>query len=103
MQYAIRGIPAVVDDALRARARAAGKSLNDVVIDALVAGARVTATSRKRRDLSDVAGAWKTDKAVESALAAQDESDEGLWNEGRTRRESIRRSLQGARGDRGAR
>ena len=103
MQYTIRGIPAAVDDALRARARAAGKSLNEVVVDALAAGAGVTATPRKRRDLSDVAGAWKTDKAVESALAAQDEPDEGLWNEGRTRHESIRRSLQGARGDRGAR
>lgn len=103
MQYTIRGIPAAVDDALRARARAAGKSLNEVVVDALATGAGVTAAPRKRRDLSDVAGAWKADKAVELALAAQDEPDEGLWNEGRTRHESIRRSLQGARGDRGAR
>ena len=73
MQYIIRGIPAAVDDALRARAQAAGKSLNEVVVDALAADAGVTAPPRKRRDLSNVAGAWKTDKAVESALAAQDE------------------------------
>lgn len=79
MQYTIRGIPAVVDDALRARARAAGKSLNEVVLDALAAGAGVTAAPRKRRDLGDVAGTWKTDEAVESALAAQDEPDEDLW------------------------
>lgn len=79
MQYTIRGIPAVVDDALRARARAAGKSLNEVVVDALAAGAGVTAAPRKRRDLGDVAGTWKTDEAVESALAAQDEPDEDLW------------------------
>ena len=79
MQYTIRGIPAVVDDALRARARAAGKSLNEVVVDALTQGAGVTATQRKRRHLGDVAGTWKTDKAVESALAAQDEPDEELW------------------------
>ena len=103
MQYTIRGIPTAVDDALRARVRAAGKSLNEVVVNALAAGAAVTATPRKRRDLSDVAGAWKTDKAVESALAAHDEPDEDLWNEGRARHESIRRSPQGARGDRGAR
>lgn len=76
MRYTIRGIPAAVDDALRARARAAGKSLNEVVVDALAAGAGVTATPRKRRDLSDVVGAWKTDEAVESAIAAQDEPDE---------------------------
>ena len=74
MPYTIRGIPAVVDDALRARW--AG---NEGVADALAAGAGVTAAPRKRRDLGDVAGTWKTDKAVESALAAQDEPDEGLW------------------------
>ncbi len=79
MQYTIRGIPAVVDDALRARARAGGKSLNEVVVDALAAGAGVTAAPRRRRDLGDLAGTWKTDKAVESALAAQDEPDEDLW------------------------
>ena len=79
MSYTIRGIPTVVVDALRARARAAGKSLNEVVVDALAAGAGITAAPRKQRDLGDVAGAWKTDEAVESALAAQDEPDEGLW------------------------
>ena len=79
MQYTIRGIRAVVVDALRARARAAGKSLNEVVVDALAAGAGVPLAPRKRRDLSDVAGTWKTDKAVESALSAQDEPDAGLW------------------------
>ena len=35
----------------------------------------MTATPRKRRDLSDVAGAWKMDKAVESALAARNERE----------------------------
>ena len=79
MQYTTRGIPAVVDDALRERARAAGKSLNEVVVDALAAGAGVTAAPPRRRDLSEVAGAWKTEKAVEAALAAQDEPDEDLW------------------------
>ena len=77
MPFTIRGIPTVVVDALRARTRAAGKSLNEVVVDPLVAGAGVPA--RKRQDLSDVAGMWKTDKAVESALSAQDEPDAGLW------------------------
>ena len=38
MQYRIRGIPAVVDDALRLRARETGKSLNEVVIDADATG-----------------------------------------------------------------
>ena len=41
--------------------------------------AMASAAPPKRRDLSEVAGAWKTDKAIEAALAAQDEPDEDLW------------------------
>ena len=79
MQYTIRGIPAAVDTALRERARAAGKSLNEAAVEALAEGSGMTGTPRKRRDLGDVAGTWRADKAVESALAAQDRVDEDLW------------------------
>lgn len=79
MQYTIRGIPAAVDSALRDRARGAGKSLNEAAINALAEGVGVTGAPRKRRDLRDVAGTWKADKALESALAAQDRVDEDLW------------------------
>jgi len=79
MQYTIRGIPATVDNALRDRARAAGKSLNEAAIDALAEGAGVTGAPRKRRDLRDIAGTWRADKAVDAALAAQDRIDEDLW------------------------
>ena len=79
MQYTIRGIPASVDAALRARARATGKSLNEAAVEALTEGAGVTDSMRRRRDLSDVAASWKPEKAVEEALAAQDQVDEALW------------------------
>ena len=80
MQYTIRGVPPAIDNALRARARAAGKSLNEAAVDALAEGAGVgTVTARKRRDLADIAGTWKADKALESALAEQDRVDEDLW------------------------
>ena len=79
MQYTIRGIPAAVDSALRDRARLAGKSLNEAAIDALAEGAGVTGAPRKRRDLGDIAGTWRADKALESALAAQDREDKDLW------------------------
>ena len=72
MQYTIRGIPSAVDVALRQRARAAGKTLNEAAVDALTAAAGVSGRSRKRRDLTDIAGTWKADKATESALADQD-------------------------------
>ncbi len=79
MQYTIRRIPAVVDNALRERARAAGTSLNTAAVDALAEGSGMAGRPRKRRDLGDIAGTWKADKAVESALAAQDRVDEDLW------------------------
>ena len=79
MQYTIRGIPAAIDNALRARARAAGKSLNQAAVAALAEGAGVTGAPRKRRDLGDIAGTWKGDKVLTSALAAQDRVDEDLW------------------------
>jgi hypothetical protein len=79
MQYTIRGIPSVVDSAIRQRARAGGKSLNEAAVDALTEGSGMAGTPRKRRDLADIAGAWKADKAIEDALADQDLVDEDLW------------------------
>ena len=79
MQYTIRGIPAVVDSAIRARARASGKSLNEAAVDALAEGTGVTGAPQRRRDLSDIAKTWKADKGLESALAAQDRVDRDLW------------------------
>ena len=79
MQYTIRGIPAAVDDAIRERARRGGKSLNETAVDVLTEGAGLAGVARSRRDLGDIAGTWKADKAVESALAAQDRVDKDLW------------------------
>lgn len=79
MQYTIRGIPLTVDVALRERARAAGKSLNEVAIEALAEGAGVTSVPRQRRNLDDIAGTWIADKAFEEAIADQDQIDEDLW------------------------
>ena len=79
MQYTVRGIPPNLDAALRERARAAGMSLNEAAVDALAEGAGLAGSPRKRRDLQDIAGTWKSDKASEEALAAQDQVDEGLW------------------------
>ena len=79
MQYTIRGIPMAIDDALRARAQAAGTSLNEAASDAWAEGAGLGGAPRKRRDFGDIASTWKPDKAVEAALAEQDQIDEGLW------------------------
>jgi hypothetical protein len=79
MQYTIRGVPEVVNEALRERARREGKSLNEAALDALADGAGVSRAPRKRRAFDDIAGTWTAEKAVEAALAAQDEIDADLW------------------------
>ncbi len=79
MQYTIRGIPTAVDAALRQRARATGKSLNEAAIDALTESSGVAGSPMKRRDLGDIVGTWKNEKAVDDALADQDRVDADLW------------------------
>jgi hypothetical protein len=79
MQYTIRGIPEAVDSAVRERAKAAGKSLNEIAVEALADGLGLGESDVVRRDLSDVAGTWRKDAAVEAALAEQDRVDEDLW------------------------
>jgi hypothetical protein len=78
VQYTVRGIPVDLDVALRARARAAGKSLNEAAIEALAEGTDMIGAPRKRRNLGDISGTWKADKAFEAAIAAQDRVDEDL-------------------------
>jgi hypothetical protein len=79
MQYTIRGIPPAVDEAARERARAEGKSLNEVALVALAEGLGLGEGDVVRRDLSDVVGTWKKDSAIEAALAGRDRVDEDLW------------------------
>ena len=79
MQYTVRGIPVALDVALRKRARAAGKSLNETTIEALAEGTGLIGAPRKRRNLGDISGTWKADKTFEAAIAAQDRVDEDLW------------------------
>jgi plasmid stability protein len=79
MQYTIRNVPDHLDEALRRTARAQGKSLNEITLEALARGAGITGESRRQRDLSDIAGTWRNDPAFENALAAQDTIDEEMW------------------------
>lgn len=79
MQYTIRNVPDILDEALRKAARERGKSLNEVAIDALARGAGLVGEIRPQRDLGDIAGTWHNDATFESALAAQDTIDEEMW------------------------
>ena len=79
MQYTIRNVPNALDAALRRRAQEQRKSLNQVAIDALARGAGFSRQRDRQRDLRDVAGTWRNDRAFDRALAAQDTIDKELW------------------------
>lgn len=79
MQYTIRRVPHSLDAALRRHAREQGKSLNQVAIEALARGAGLSGELGPQRDLRDIAGTWRSDRAFDRALAAQDAIDRELW------------------------
>ena len=79
MQYTIRNVPDYVDAALRSAAREQGKSLNEVMLDALTRGAGVGDVPRRKRDVSDLVGTWVEDPAFDTAVAEQDTIDEAMW------------------------
>lgn len=79
MQYTIRKIPESLDAALRRRAQQQGRSLNEVAIEALARGAGITGDQAPQRDLRDIAGTWRKDRAFDRALAAQDTIDPEIW------------------------
>lgn len=79
MQYTIRNVPKQVDAVLRQKAKAERKSLNQVAVDALKAATGLSGKPLRRRDLSDIAGTWIKDPAVEAALRDQDRIDPEAW------------------------
>lgn len=80
MQYTIRRISKEIDRALRERALRRNQSINEVALEVMAEGLGIgTETPIKRRDLSDLAGAWVKDKAVDAALSDQRQIDPALW------------------------
>lgn len=78
MQYTVRNVPRIVDRALREKARREGKSLNEVVVEALMRALGVEEEVR-HRDLRDIAGTWAADDAIDRALEEQRRIDPDLW------------------------
>jgi hypothetical protein len=79
MQYTLREIPPTVDSELRRRAKAEGKSLNTVALEALIRGSGLGESPIRQRDLGDVAGTWHEDPDFDQAVTDQDQVDERLW------------------------
>jgi plasmid stability protein len=75
-QYTIRGIPREVDRALRQKAARQKRSLNQVIVEELIAA---TLGAKRKIDLSDVTGAWVPDPAFDEILASQRQIDWDKW------------------------
>lgn len=78
-QYTIRYVPPSVDRALRERAKAEKKSLNQAALEALSRGAGVTEERAVHHDLDHIMGTWEEDPEFDKALAAQDVIERELW------------------------
>ena len=79
MQYTIRNIPKVLDQALRRRARQHNKTLNEVVIEAMASGLGVQQAPAKRRSVREIFSGQSKDGDLEAALADQRRIDPELW------------------------
>ena len=79
MQYTIRNISRKLDKALRAKARAEGKSLNRAALEVLEAALGVSGAPIKRRDTSFLAGTWVEDPAFDEAMREQRRIDPEMW------------------------
>jgi len=80
MQYTLRKIPPSLDSVLRRRAAEEEKSLNQVVLEALMRTFGITAGPVKQRDLDDIAGSCGFDSEVEKVLEEQRMIDQELWS-----------------------
>lgn len=78
MQYTIRNISPELDRALKALARKAGKSVNQIALEAL---ANSVGRPVSRRSLRNMPGAWSKQEAeqLDEWLQSHRTIDEELW------------------------
>jgi hypothetical protein len=79
VQYTLRQIPPVLDEALRRKSRQDGKSINQTAIEVLRTGLALNGDSVIHRDLDFMAGSWVEDTAFDQAIHDQDRVDSKLW------------------------
>jgi plasmid stability protein len=79
VQLTVRGVPSGVKKQLVMRAAREHKSLNNVLVEILTNAAGTEPSNMIYRNLSELAGTWVADAAFDSAIEAQDQIDESLW------------------------
>lgn len=80
MKYTIRNIPPELDSVLRSEAEKKGKSLDQVIVEALMRAFGLDGSDALRRDIGFLVGSWDGDPEVERALEAQRQIDSELWS-----------------------
>jgi len=78
-QYTVRGVPPEVDRVLREKCRREGRSLNDVVLEALRSSVLPPGALAERRDLDDLAGTWVEVPEFDAAIEEQSRIDKAAW------------------------
>jgi hypothetical protein len=79
MQYTLRKIPPAVDKALRQKARKEGRSLNEIVIEALTRSVGIEKEPFENHDLDFAIGTWIDDPEFDKAIEAQRQIDPDMW------------------------
>lgn len=78
-QYTIRGVPSDIDRRLRERARRAGVSLNEVLLQALRKGLDALAADQPITDIEQVCGTWVDDPEFDKTMEEFGRIDESFW------------------------
>jgi plasmid stability protein len=78
MRITIENIPDELEKALRLRAEAEGKSVNQLALEALQAAAGM-AEDGKKRDFSGVAGSWVEEPVFSQVRNAHEQIDPDRW------------------------
>ena len=79
MTLTFEHLPESITQALKERARQAGRPLQEVALEALVKGLRESGSAIPFRDLSDIVGTWVEDPAFDEAMKDFDRVDPDLW------------------------
>jgi len=79
VQYTLRSIPPGLDQLLRARARHANKSLNEITLELLKSATQAEASYYVRNDLDEFIGTWEKDSETDAAFVSQNKIDPALW------------------------
>ena len=83
-QFSLRRVPLEVERRLRAVAQENGESLNAAINRILAESLGVVPEESRKRDLSDLAGTWSEEEAVEFERATEHfgQIDHEMWKQG---------------------